>query len=228
MGNKVVIGILVIITLILAGAGVTWFKNSASLKTDQPALEATTSPAAQASVSSDTRMALKDLFSSSKSQKCTFSDTNSGSSGTIYMSDGKMRGDFTSVSQGQTAMSHMIVQNNTSFVWTDASDQGVKLSYEKVAQLTSASASAQTSGATMPISLDQKVSYECSSWTLDPTLLTLPTTVKFNDFSSLIPQIKASGNASGAATTDIKSDACKACDQLTGSPREQCRKALSC
>lgn len=228
MGNKVVIGILVIITLILAGAGVTWFKNSASLKTDQPALEATTSPAAQASVSSDTRMALKDLFSSSKSQKCTFSDTNSGSSGTIYMSDGQMRGDFTSVSQGQTVMSHLIVINNTSYVWTDASDQGVKMSYEKVTQLTSSTASAQTSGTTMPISLDQKVSYECSAWTKDPALLTLPTTVKFNDFSSLIPQIKASGNAGGGANADIKSDACQACDQLSGDPREQCRKALSC
>jgi len=229
MGNKVIIGVLVVITLILAGAGVTWFKNSTAPKSNTNAsTESMSTPEAQASVSSDTRVALKDLFSSSKSQQCTFSDSSSGSSGTVYMSNGKMRGDFSTTSSGQTMLSHMIVENDTSYVWTDASDQGVKLSYEKATQLTSATASAQAGSATMPISLDQKVSYQCSAWSVDPSLLTLPTTVKFNDFSSLIPQIKASGNASGAAAVDTKSAACQACDQLSGSPREQCRKALSC
>lgn len=229
MGNRVVIGILVVITLILTGAGFTWFKNNSDQKSTTEAAaspSASESPAVQASVSSDTRVTLKDLFASSKSQKCSFSDSSTGSTGMIYTSNGKMRGDFTSKANGQMATSHMIVENQVSYVWTDASNQGVKMSYEKVAQLTSATASAQASVTTMPISLDQKVSYQCDAWVVDPVLLTLPTTVKFNDFSSLIPQIKSS--ASGSATTDTKSAACSACDQLSGAPRDQCRKALSC
>jgi uncharacterized membrane protein len=227
MGNRVVIGILVIIALILTGAGFTWFKNNSSTSVDSTPSDqqSAPSPVVTASVNSDTRVALKDLFSSSKSQKCTFSDNNSGSSGVVYMSGGKMRGDFTSKTDGQSVESHMIVENQTSYVWTDASTQGVKMSYEKVTQLTSATASAQAGGSSMPISMDQKVSYQCESWVADPTLLTLPTTVKFNDFSSLIPQIKAS--TSGAAVMDPKS-ACGACDQLSDTQRDQCRKALSC
>jgi hypothetical protein len=228
MGNKVTIGILVVITLILAGAGATWLKNSRSSQSTPSTMDASSSPVVQEADSVESQMTLKDLFSASKSQKCTFSDSSSGSSGTVYLSDGKMRGDFTSSTQGQTVTSHMIVQANTSYVWTDASDQGVKMSYEKVTQLTSATASAQANGTNMPISLDQKINYQCSAWTLDPAVMTLPTTVKFNDFSSLIPQIKASGSSSGSAKTDIKSDACQACDQLSGSAHEQCRKALSC
>jgi hypothetical protein len=229
MGNKVTIGVLVLITLIISGAGFTWFKNNSqtsSAPLPSSVLQSSSNPTP--SIESDTRLALKDIFASSKTQKCTFSDTTSGSSGTVYISDGKMRGDFISAIQGQTVTSHMIVDNQISYVWSDASTQGVKLSYEKIEQLTTATASAQSSGNKMPISLDQKVSYQCEAWVSDPAVLSLPSTVKFIDFSSLIPQIKASGSASGAATIDSKSAACQACDQLTGATRDQCRKALSC
>jgi hypothetical protein len=229
MGNKVTIGILIVITLILSGAGFTWFKNNSQTSSSplpSPLLQSSVSPSASAE--SDTRVTLKDLFASSKNQKCTFSDSSSGSSGTVYITGNKMRGDFSSTVHGQTVISHMIVDNQISYVWSDASTQGVKLSYEKIEQLTTATASAQSSGSKMPISLDQKVSYQCEAWISDPAVLSLPSTVKFIDFSSLIPQIKASGSASGAATIDSKSAACQACDQLTGATRDQCRKALSC
>jgi hypothetical protein len=229
MGNKVTIGVLVLITLIISGAGFTWFKNNSqtsSAPLPSSVLQSSSNPTP--SIESDTRLALKDIFASSKTQKCTFSDTASGSSGTVYISDGKMRGDFTTEVQGQTVTSHMIVDNQISYVWSDASTQGVKLSYEKIEQLTSATASAHAGVTSMPISLDQKVSYQCSAWTADPAVLSLPSTVKFNDFSSLIPQIKASSGDNGSAAPDPKSAACQACDQLTGTTRDQCRKALSC
>jgi hypothetical protein len=233
MGNRVVIGILIVITLILTGAGFTWFKNNSQSKVSStessPSPETTSSPAVEASVTTDTRKSIRDLFATSGNQKCTFSDSQNSSSGTIYTSSGKMRGDFQTVSKGQTLISHMIIEDQTSYIWTDGVSQGMKLSAGKIGSLTGTASNSGSVAETnsTPINVEQKVSYGCVAWTPDQKLLTLPTNIKFSSLSEIMPQIQANESATGSSGLDTKA-ACQACDKLPSSAREQCKKALSC
>lgn len=233
MGNRVIVGILVVIALILTGAGATWFKNASQIKSNtvenSPSPDSVLSPSPEATPPTDTRKSIRDLFATSGNQKCTFSDSQNSSSGTIYTSSGKMRGDFQTVSKGQTLISHMIIVDQISYVWTDGVSQGMKLSAGKIGSLTGTASSSGTVAETnsTPINVEQKVSYGCVAWTPDQNLLTLPTNIKFSSLSEIMPQIQANESATGSSGLDTKA-ACQACDKLPGSAREQCKKALSC
>lgn len=221
MSNRIVIGILVIIALILAGAGATWLRNSTSSPESSPVAQVDTSVKATASAGEvNTQMSLKELWASANSQKCTFADAESNTSGTVFVSQGKMRGDFSTRSQNQTLNSHMIVDQNTSYVWTEGSTQGMKISIDKITSTAESTQSGQ-------VDINKKTNYHCESWNPDPAVFVLPSEIIFNDFGNLLPQVKASGSATGGAGINLKS-ACDACDKLSGAAKEQCRSALSC
>lgn len=212
MTNRIVIGILVVVALVLSGAGFTWIKNQSS----QPTV--TSSPMASAQVQSSVsvqaqQLSLMDLWKSQSSQKCTFSDTSTKTSGTVYVSDGKVRGDFRINSQGQVLNSHMIVDGQTSYIWSDGMGQGMKIAMDKFASTPTATQSSQ-------VDINKKTDYRCENWNTDNTVFTIPADMQFNDMSSLVP------NASGMM--DGKAAQCAACDRLSGVARAQCKSALSC
>lgn len=224
MGNKVAIGVLVIIVLILIGAGFTWFKNS-NLKNSavpSPKLQISVSP--QAVASSDNQKSLQDLVNSGTSQKCSFADSDTKTSGTIYVSAGKIRGDFTSPGEGQTVDSHMITEGQTAYVWTEGATQGMKISIASASTTpaTSSAKSAKTNNT--PLDISKKTDYKCENWIPDQLLLNVPANIKFNDLSGLTPKVKSSAGDEG----DVKVTQCQACDQLSGAAKDQCKKALSC
>jgi hypothetical protein len=121
---------------------------------------------------------LKTLISYRGSQKCTFSSATatSQSSGTVYVSNGQMHGDFTSLSQGKTLQSHMIVKDNTSYVWGDAMPGGFKMSFDSMA-------SGQSSGG--EVDPNTPVDYSCGAWAADPSLFVPPTDIQFQDLTTL-------------------------------------------
>lgn len=155
---------------------------------------------------------LKDLFSVKDAQECSFSDEG-GNSGAVYISDGKMRGNFTSQVSGQgTIDSHIIVMNNQSYVWMEGQTTGFSVSLE--AMPTPSSEKTQT------VDLDQKLDFKCGSWSVNSSFFTLPTNVKFSDMSSLIkPQ--GSSNPSNSSQ-------CAACDAAPADYQAQCKAALGC
>lgn len=125
---------------------------------------------------------LKNLFAMGGSNKCTFTSStqNSQSHGTIFISGTQMRGDFTSVAAGKTVESHLIVKNKTSYVWSDAIPQGFSMSFDAMA--TQSDANPQAS-----VNPNAQVEYSCSAWAPDASVFELPTTIKFQDMSSLMP-----------------------------------------
>jgi hypothetical protein len=170
---------------------------------------------------------LKDLIATNGSNKCTFSETvaNSQNSGTIYINDEKMRGDFVTVASGQTINSHMIVINETSYVWSDMATQGIKMSFAKLAAQASSSASTNTQSKTVDI--NQRLNYDCSNWSADASVFSLPSNITFTDLSSLVPSASGSAGASTGASTN--SYQCSACNSITdANGKAQCKALYKC
>ncbi len=174
MNNKV-IGAIVVVVLIGLIAYFAWGKkdNSNSVESTTQSTD-TTQPAEQSTVSPQS---LKDLLASGTAQKCTFSD--SGSQGTFYVSSGKARGDFSSTSEGKVMTTHMIMDGQTTYFWTEGSTQGFKT---MVAAGTAAAA--PPTGQNQGVDPNKKVDYSCSGWSADSSMLVPPASVQFTDLGS--------------------------------------------
>lgn len=166
---------------------------------------------------------LKDLLTAGIAQKCTFSmdQDSAGQSGTTYIASGKLRGDFSSQSEGKTIVTHMIVTGNTSYVWQEGEKEGFKSSFD-----TTGSVSATGSGSdstTAALDFNKQGDYKCSAWVVDESMFTPPADVKFADFSQLMkPATSANPTQEGGSSQ------CSVCDSLSGDDKIQCRTALSC
>ena len=164
---------------------------------------------------------IQQLVALGKPITCTFSTTTASGSqqGTIYISDGKVAGDFTADATGAgTINAHMIVRDNTSYVWTSASTQGFK------STVTASSTSGQSQG----LDYSAQMNYECQSWIADSSKFNLPTTISFSSSASFAPPDQGAG-ATGAGTgTQGTAAQCAACNNLSGAQKAQCLAALSC
>ena len=161
-------------------------------------------------------MSMKALLAAGKTQKCTFSNPSdpSNTSGTVYIDNGKMRGDFTSTTDGKTVQSHMIVMDNTSYMWSDAMPQGIKMSFDDIQKPQTDSKQA--------VSVNQEVNYSCQGWSADSGTIALPAGITFTDYSAMLKQAAPSGGSAN-------SQQCAACDQAPdAASRAQCKTALGC
>jgi hypothetical protein len=170
---------------------------------------ATTAPAAATA----TEGSLKSLLTSGVPQTCSFENKKqANTNGTIYVSGGKMRGDFTSANQGQNITGHIIVDSGNNYIWTDLSKQGMKI----------ALTAEQTGGSsgTQGMDINQTVSYACKPWAPDASKFALPSDITFSTFT--VPK-----GASGVSVTGATS-ACGACDSMPTEAKVACRAQLNC
>lgn len=167
---------------------------------------------------------LKNLLASGKSESCTFSnDTDQEkSNGIVYIAGGKMRGDFQvypKVGTQSVIASHMILMDNTSYVWTDQSNQGFKVSVDM------ATGMSNTNSQNQSVNLDEQMNYNCSSWSSDQSKFALPTTVKFTDATSMTGGSTGGVKPTGGALTQQ----CQACMNISdATARKQCQLAMHC
>ena len=183
MGNKKIIG--GVVGIIVIGA-ILYFamakKNTEPAMTDKvDSSSQTTPPAAPAAAGPQS---LKDLLGLGASRKCTFS--NAGSSGTIYVSSGKMRGDFISTVGGKNMTNHMMTQDKTSYVWVEGQTQGFKTTMDESMMQKPTTPAPQTPPTQGGVDINQKLNYQCESWSADSSMFSLPANVKFLDFSSMM------------------------------------------
>ena len=112
--------------------------------------------------------------------KCTFDQTveNSHSTGTVYISNGKMRGDFKSdVSAAGTNMSvesHMISDGEFMYTWSSMMPTGFKM---KIDQASSPSDEAGQG----TFDANMKLSYDCAPWSPGSSQFTLPSSITFTE-----------------------------------------------
>ena len=182
------------------------------------------------------RQTLRDLISSGATETCTFSiaatATSSGSTGTIYLASGNMRGDFTTTDPaGKVENAHMILTAGTDYIWTDQMAKGYKVLWSVVA---SSTAMSDRPGA---VNINQQTSYTCLPWVSDQSQFAVPTNIQFTDITALMQQYgPGSANASstmGASATGVApatggSGACARCASVPAAYQAECRAALHC
>ncbi|MDP2632966.1 MAG: hypothetical protein Q8P25_04580 [Candidatus Curtissbacteria bacterium] len=220
--NKKIILIIAALLVVVGVGGFYAMQKSSKTSNDQ------TTSVNTGSNSETIQGTLKNLLSGGKSQQCTYSNTQDSASveGTIYIADGKMRGDYKTTSNGTTTSGHMIVDSAFSYIWTD-DNQGFK--YPIPAEQPSASGpsgNAQINQENAP-DLNQSFNYSCKGWNAENSVFTPPSSVNFQTFT--IPTLPASvKNSANGASNDSAPD-CSICDNIpAGAARDTCKTQLKC
>lgn len=202
--NKKVWALAAILVVI---AGVWYYmknKNVVNTPTQNPA----------ASAQPSTVGSLRDLISKGIAQSCTFSADRTN--GSVYVAGKSVRGDFETAVDNAAVKSHMIVKDNTSYIWSDGKNVGIKMSFDPSATPGATSATS-SSGSFDP---GVNMNYKCSTWVTDNSKFDLPTGVTFSTFA--MPSSAAPG------ATGTSSSQCSYCNNLSGDDKTQCLTALKC
>lgn len=123
-----------------------------------------------------------ELLHRTGSWKCTVSVEieESPSEGTVYVSDGKVRADFTSRPKtmgGTEVKTHMVQTDGYVYTWSDLLPQGMKMMLPK-----DSTATADTT--TGVVGTDSDVDYSCAPWVGDNAQFTPPASVSFMELPS--------------------------------------------
>ena len=161
------------IIVVLAIAALAWYfmagKNKKS-ETNNNNTESTSQtptssnpPPAKEQVSIK-HQSLKTLLASGVSQKCDFAD------GRIYLANGKVRGYFDSLVNGQEQKSNMLNDGEYVYIWTDGQSLGIKMSAETMMN--------SSSGSVDP---NEEYDYTCTERGVGAENFQLPSEVTFTD-----------------------------------------------
>lgn len=224
--NGFAIGIVVIVIAVLAlGGGAAYVATRSKSSVDVKVSEnATTSAEATVNADVSQNTSIKGLLASGRSLKCTFADVTEAATtnGTVYVSGGKMRGDFSAaVDEVGTMHSHMISDGEYMHVWMDTMKQGFKM---KVSGTTTT----QTSQAP---DINKELKYECNPWSADASLFALPAHITFSESitTGVGTGVGAKANVDANASVKGTASQCSMCDSVpAGAARDQCKAQLGC
>jgi hypothetical protein len=212
MNTKALIGLVAVI-VIAGGAYLLWGGG---------ALNGTGGYGPTTTVSIAGRSSLQSLVAAGNPVVCTFSTTtsNGSQSGTIYVANGMVAGDFTATDShvSDNVNAHMIIRDNTSYVWTNASNQGFKSTVN----------ASSTGSANQGVDYNAQLEYSCQAWKPDTSKFNLPTAISFISTASYRQPSQGTG-VTGASTGVTGTAAqCAQCDSLPSAQKAQCLAALSC
>ena len=177
MNNKIIIG--VVVAVLVIGGGYWFFGREASL---------TTSPST-----------MNQLLASADPLECAYTQNNdqADTTGTLYVADGKVRGDFTiqtKASAGVAAQkldSHLVTDGKQVLLWpltSQAPTQGVLINVDPTKK--------------DQVNLDQTFDAVCKPWVKDDAKFAAPTDVQFTDVAVLE---KAFSDQAAAAQAEVES-----------------------
>lgn len=215
MGKGQIIGLIVAIIAIIGVIGFILLSRSPqNVSTTTP----TTSTLLDERNETNTPSTLRELMSVTANQSCSYSD-EFGASGTFYVANGKMRGDFGVETNSEIQNMHTIYDGSNIYMWYDTEPvQGYKITMTDIEKFTDTGEDLPAqAGGQKSVDLDQKVNLNCSNWVVDNSKFSLPN-VEFQDFGALLP-------------SSIPSDAemtCESCDNLPEAAQASCRQALGC
>lgn len=172
---------------------------------------------------------LRNLMAAGSSLQCTFVDAEANSEGTIKVSGGQMRGDFTVTGEDKSIVSHMITDSEKMYIWSDElPGQGFIYTIPDVQGEEGSPAPSAEFNAP---DVDKKLDYKCSPWAVDSSVFTPPSEVKFSDISTMmqgLPVATPAPTNSGEKTESDANAQCAACNSLSGDVKAQCLQALGC
>jgi hypothetical protein len=229
MKNKpLIIAIIILILAVLVG-GYFFMKNKPSNSTvgTEEKIEVP---------ESSKKMSLKDLMDLGKSQMCTFKYSSAAGTteGTSYVANGKVRTDFKGTDpQGKPYSGGVIMDTEFMYSWNSQMSNGIKMPVSDAMEQKAQEAQEQPDEVRHEyVNPDAKVDYNCSSWSVDESKFTPPSTITFTDISSQMEILdKMKENSTGAMDQGQSGDmrnACSACDSLTGDAKAACKQGLGC
>lgn len=194
--NTKIAGI-VIAAIILLGLGGFLFLGKNGTSKNQVAQ---ITPTPTVTENATAQNSLLDLLTGGKTQSCTFSYAGTDgakTAGTIYISGTKMRGDIsTTTTSNKESKITMIRDGDTTYVWGSDLPTGIKMTV-------SADDLKTNTQANQYLNTTQKTNYKCSPWSVDSSMFSVPTNIKFTDISSMMK-----GIVSPTGTAQTGSDPC--------------------
>ncbi len=219
--KQAIIGIIAAVVILIGAVGV--FLYSQNNKKSEPNTTTTTNETDKnISMASD----LTSILKSGKTQQCTFSYTDesgNSTSGKTYMTSGQMRTDVTSSVNAKSSTIYVIRDGDDNYIWGSdfPNNTGMRLTM-------SIDEYASNENSKKYFDPNMKADYECGGWTVDSTMFTPPSSVKFQDLSAMMKDViqsvsKIPTGAAGSTTSE-----CSICNSLTGDAKTVCMKQFSC
>lgn len=223
MNKNTLIVVAVALVLLLGGGAYLMLNRNA------PSGESSLNTSDSVTVGTETSgpKSLKDLILGGVAQKCTYTDTTSGTEGVSYIANGKVRADYTTSEGTTTTNGHMIADGTTSYVWMDGQDTGFKMSFDLNEEAATDVPEVPEGQDNQALDVNEAMDYKCSPWLVDGSMFSPPSNVTFTDFSSMLPTA-GTGTAPDAGTGQGIPNACAACDSLNGEAKTSCLQALNC
>lgn len=176
MSNKLILALIVGVVVI---AGGVWFIGYGFSGGSSPELEPSDSTEERQSTAGSRRItgSIDDLLAEGESYRCTFTYESdlADSTGVVYVTDGKLKGDFQTevAALGGQVVTHLIRDGESVYTWIDGTSVGVK-----------APANISGSGSARQSTFDpleQQLNYDCEPWEVDPGVFILPAGVQFSE-----------------------------------------------
>lgn len=144
--------------------------------------------------------------------------------GTVFFSDGNMRGDFTMQFDGEQMETHVIHDGEYAYSWgaSSAGNMAVKFPIDEPDDA-EMSREEPATGENGQFDFDQEVAYDCSAWRTDASKFVPPADIEFVDLEAQMNAMFDSSSTAGGAGQ------CAACEQIPdAAAQSQCRAALGC
>ena len=184
----------VVVLILLLGGGFFLFSQNKNSQTKTITTENTVNPST--AEKQNAMSSLVDLLASGQSTQCAFDvsqETGGDTKGTIYISAGKMRGDFTITDKdGKESSMNMIRVDDQSYMWGGALPNGIKMKLSTEDLKTNTQANQY-------INLNTKTDYKCTPWVVDSSKFSVPTNIKFTDLSSMMPKTTGTSGQSNSS-----------------------------
>lgn len=203
MSSKVIIAIVVALAVI--GGGAFIITNNGNDENGSQASTASSDSPKQGDDAAEIST-IKELVSRNKDVTCTFSGTEQDgakNSGTVYVSKGRMNGDFILEPAGKPVQKSHIIQDGTyQYVWIDGKSEGTKIKLSAMESLVDEEKAKQQ--AQQPVDQDKKFDFSCSDWNVDESVFTPPSNVTFSDLSAQLEQAQRVQQNACASITDAQ------------------------
>lgn len=185
--------IVIILGVVVIGGGVWW----ATSESDQAITNQSDSSAQEQAESdndtvSDTQAvegaaSMRELIARGEALECSFAfaheDGTTGEGTGYFAGDERMRMDADINQNGEAYNASYIVRDDTMYMWGEMQqgDFGMQLSFEHMEEGESTPNEEQ-----MPVEMDEEVSFECGSWSVDESVFSLPAGVEFMDMDAMM------------------------------------------